>query len=220
MTVRLNRYALSALVVGATTLGLMGCSSDDTPSTATVDAGSTDAGGGDSASPTTGGGPGATLKCDSSGKNAWETYGVSAFVAVNEAIFANVIAEGSASGTTNLGDSFTKIGSGNPASTADDLPTFKGNLAAFLVFAYGGPSEITYTDNKKYTGPQDMVESHKGLGITGAQYDYFVSNIVVPALTKNGVKAGKGGAADPNDVSSCFAPILVDAAFKASIVGQ
>jgi hypothetical protein len=215
MTVRLNRYAFGALVVGAAALGLVGCSSDETSSSATVDSGSGDAGGGDSAS--SGTGPGATLKCDSSGKNAWETYGVSAFVAVNEAIFANVIAEGSASGTTNVGDSFTKIG---PASTADDLPTFKGNLAAFLVYAYGGPGEITYTDNKKYTGPQDMVESHKGLGITGAQYDYFVSNIVVPALTKNGVKAGKGGAADPNDVSSCFAPILVDAAFKASIVGQ
>jgi hypothetical protein len=218
MTVRLNRYAFGALVVGAAALGLVGCSSDETSSSATVDSGSGDAGGGDSAS--SGTGPGATLKCDSSGKNAWETYGVSAFVAVNEAIFANVIAEGSASGTTNVGDSFTKIGSGNPASTADDLPTFKGNLAAFLVYAYGGPGEITYTDNKKYTGPQDMVESHTGLGITGAQYDYFVSNIVVPALTKNGVKAGKGGAADPNDVSSCFAPILVDAAFKASIVGQ
>ena len=219
MTVRINRYAVSALVVGAAALGLMGCSSDDSTTTTTVDSGSSDAGG-DTASPTTGTGPGATLKCDSSGKNAWETYGVSAFVAVNEAIFTNVIAEGSANGTANLGDSFTKIVTGNPASTADDLPTFKGNLAAFLVYAYGGPSEITYTDNKKYTGPQDMVEAHKGLGITSAQYDYFVSNIVVPALTKNGVPAGKGGATDPNDVSTCFAPILVNAAFKASIVGQ
>lgn len=165
-------------------------------------------------------GPGASLKCDSSGKNAWDTYGVNAFVAVNESIFTNVNAESTANGTTNLGTSFTKIGSGTPASTADSAATFKGKLAAFLVYAYGGPSSITYTDNKTYTGPQDMVSAHAGLGITSAQYDYFVSNVVVPALTTNGVPHGTGGASAPDDVSSCFAPILLDAAFKASIVGK
>jgi hypothetical protein len=165
-------------------------------------------------------GPGASLKCDSSGKNAWETYGVNAFVAVNESIFANVGAESTAHGTTNLGDSFTKIGSGTPATTSDPATTFKGKLAAFLVYAYGGPSTITYTDNVSYTGPQNMTAAHVGLGITSAQYDYFIANIVVPALTTNGVPAGAGGASAPNDVSSCFAPILVDAAFKASIVGK
>ena len=223
MTVRLNRFASSAMVVGATALGLLGCSSDETSSTGTTttDAGTkADAGGGDSSAPTTGTGPGATLKCDSSGKNAWETYGVSAFVTVNEAIFANVGAEITANTTTNLGDSFTKIGSGNPASTKDDAATFKGNLAAFLVFAYGGPTSITYTDGKKYQGPQDMVESHTGLNITSSQFDYFVTSIIVPALTKSGVKHGAGGAADPNDVSSCFAPIITSAAFKASVVGH
>ncbi len=165
-------------------------------------------------------GPGASLKCDSSGKNAWDTYGVNAFVAVNEAIFANVGAESTAHGTTNLGNSFSKIGSGTPASTADSAATFKGKLAAFLVYAYGGPASITYTDHVTYTGPQNMTGAHVGLNITSAQYDYFVSNIVVPALTSNGVPAGAGGASAPNDVSSCFAPILVDAAFKASIVGK
>lgn len=162
-------------------------------------------------SPTTKG-PGAALKCTSSGKNAFDTFGAPAFVAVNESIFANVSAEVTASGTTNLGDSFTKIGTGMPAAATDDLPTFKGKLAAFLVYAYGGPASITYTDGKTYTGPQDMVSAHVGLGITSGQYDYFVASVVVPALTSNGVSAA--------DVSSCFAPVVTDAAFKSTIVGH
>lgn len=148
-------------------------------------------------------GPGASLKCTSSQKNAFDTYGAPAFVAVNEKIFELVTAELTANGETNLGGSFAEV---------TDFPTFKGKLAAFLVFAYGGPSSITYTDNKVYQGPQDMSEVHAGMAITDAQYDYFVANIIVPALTDNGVPTG--------DVSSCFAPIIVDAAFKASIVGQ
>jgi hypothetical protein len=174
-------------------------------------------GGDDGASETTG--PGASLKCQSSGKNAFETYGSAGFVAVNEEIFTLVTAEITANGTTNLGDSFGKVGTGVPASASDDLPTFKGKLAAFLVFAYGGPTKITYTDGKTYDGPQDMVEAHTGLGITSAQYDYFVTNIIVPALIGKGVKHGAGTAADPDDVASCFAPIVTNAAFKASIVG-
>jgi hypothetical protein len=157
-------------------------------------------------------GPAAGLKCTSSGKNAWDTYGVNAFVAVNKSIIGNVGTEMKARGTSNLGDSFTKVGSGMPPSTADDGPTFEGNLAAFLVYVYGGPQQITYVDGKMYNGPQDMVEAHTGLGITSAQYDYFVTNIVVPALTKNGVPMG--------DIASCFAPPLLDAGFKSSIVGH
>ena len=158
-------------------------------------------------------GLGTSLKCASNGtKNAFDTYGASAFVAVNEQIFTNVGAEISAHGTANLGDAFTKIGSGNPPSTKDNLAAFKGNLAAFLVFTFGGPSQITYTDNNVYYGPQDMAQSHMGLNITSAQFDYFVSSIVVPALTAKGVPM--------NDISSCFAPPLVDPNFKALIVGQ
>ncbi len=167
-------------------------------------------------------GPGAVLRCQSSasGANAFETYGAAAFVAVNEEIFALVGAEVTVHGPTNLGDSFGKIGSGNPASTTHDAATFKGNLAAFLVFAYGGPTEITYTDGKTYAGEQDMPTAHTGLNITAAQYDYFIANIVVPALINKGVKHGGGTAADPNDISSCFAPVVTDASFKASIVGK
>jgi hypothetical protein len=144
--------------------------------------------------------------------NAYQTYGTNAFVAVNESIFTNVDAEIAAHGTTNLGDSFTKVGSGNPASTTDDLATFKGKLAAFLVLAYGGPSSIVYTDGKTYQGAQDLVAAHTGLNITSDQYDYFITNIVVPALTSNGVSSA--------DVSACFAPVVTNPAFKATIVGH
>ena len=156
-------------------------------------------------------GLGASLAC-AGGQNAFATYGVNAFVAVNEQIFSNVTGELTANGTANLGTAFTKIGTGNPPSTADGLAAFKGNLAAFLVYTYGGPSIITYTDGQTYYGPQDMSQSHAGLGITSSQYDYFLSNVVVPALTAKGVSGG--------DVSACFAPPLLDAGFKASIVGQ
>jgi hypothetical protein len=163
-------------------------------------------------------GPGASLKCQSSGKNAFETYGQAAFFTVNKAIFANVFAEIGANGTTNLGDSFGKIMSGNPVSTTDDAATFEGKLAAFLVYAYGGPEQITYSDGKVYSGVQDMVVAHTGLAITGSQYLYFLSNIVVPALADSGVPAGQGDGID--DVGSCFAPVVASQAFIASVVGH
>lgn len=177
---RMNKTPL--LLVAALTLGATACADDGTTTTK---------------------GPGASLKCTSSQKNAFDTYGAPAFVAVNEKIFELVTAELTANGGTNLGGSFADV---------TDFPTFKGRLAAFLVFAYGGPTTITYTDGKTYDGPQDMAEVHAGMAITSAQYDYFVANIIVPALTGSGVPMG--------DVGSCFAPIVVGAAFKASIVGQ
>jgi hypothetical protein len=90
-----------------------------------------------------------------------------------------------------------------------------------LVWAYGGPNSIVYTDGKTYVGnDEDMVAAHTGLNITSAQYTYFLTNIVVPALTSNGVKNGTGGAASPDDVGTCFAPVLTATAFVASIVGH
>jgi truncated hemoglobin YjbI len=161
----------------------------------------------------TGKGPGTSLRCKSSGKNAWDTFGVDAFVKVNEAIVQKTLAElGGSNGTKNLGTSFTRIGSNDTPAYKDDAATFKGKLAAFLVYAYGGPDSITYTDGKMYTGPQDMAAAHVGMAITNSQYDYFIANMVVPALTDNGVTA--------DDVSTCFAPIVTDATFKASIVGK
>jgi hypothetical protein len=161
----------------------------------------------------TGTGPAASLRCTSSGKNAFDTFGATAFVAVNESIFTNVTNEITAHGATNLGGSFTLIGSGMPVSTTDGAATFKGKLAAFLVYVYGGPDSITYTDNVSYTGNnQSMITAHTGLAITADEYNYFVMNIVVPALTTNGVTTA--------DVSSCFAPAITDATFMASIVGH
>ena len=177
-------YGARLFLIASLSIPLIACGGDD-----------------DAEEPATG--PGASLKCTSSGKNAWETYGATAFVAVNEKIFELVTAELTANGAANVGDSFSAV---------TDFPNFKGRLAAFLVFVYGGPTSIEYTDGKTYDGVQDMRAAHAGMGITSAQYDYFVVNVVVPALTSSGVPMG--------DVSSCFAPPVVDASFKASIVGQ
>jgi hypothetical protein len=158
-------------------------------------------------------GPGAQLLCTSSGKNAWETYGATGFVAVNKAIFANVLAEIGPDGGdagTGLGTSFDNIGSGSVPALDDGAATFEGKLAAFLVYAYGGPSSIKYTDGKTYSGLQDMVKAHMGLGITPSQYLYFVTSDVVPALTSSGVKT--------EDVASCFAPLVLSTTFMQQIV--
>jgi hypothetical protein len=155
---------------------------------------------------------GADLQCGG-GSNAFQTYGAAAFVKVNEAIFANVGNELGANGSANLGNSFAEAGTGNVAATKDDLPTFEGKLAAFLVFAYGGPTSIVYTDNKTYVGNnQDMVTAHTGLHITEDQYDYFVMGVIVPALEQSGVPA--------SDVTACFAPVVTDPSFVDQIVNR
>ena len=154
----------------------------------------------------TGTGPAAHTYCKSSGKNAFDTYGATAFVAVNKSIIAKTLADKSG----NLGNSFSKIGDKSSPAYNADAAAFEGKLAAFLVYAYGGPTSITYTDGKTYNGVQDMKAAHVGMGITSAQYDYFVANQVVPALTDNGVPV--------DDVTSCFAPAVGD--LKGSIVGQ
>ena len=160
----------------------------------------------------TGTGPGSSMLCTSSGKDAWETYGAptsgAAFVKVNESIFTLVLADT----TGKLGGSFAKIGTGNPPSTSHNLAAFKGNLAAFLVFAYGGPSSTKYTDGVTYVANADLKTLHAGLAITADQYNYFITSIVVPALTMNGVTMA--------DVSSCFAPLVTSASVMAEIVGQ
>ena len=95
-------------------------------------------------------GPGAALKC-SSGKNAFDTYGADAFVAVNEEIVRLVFAEygtGTPPNTANLGDSFTKIGTGNPPSTVDGAATFgaaTGALTGLLTCTFGGEAIVGLT---------------------------------------------------------------------------
>jgi hypothetical protein len=125
----------------------------------------------------------------------FEKYGTEAFLAVNDSIIEKSVA----APTSMLGTSFQELAAAGETRVSE----FRANLAAFLVMVYGGPAN--------YEGPS-MEAAHAGLDITSAQYDYFVANVVVPALVDNGVPMA--------DISDCFAPPVTDPAFKASIVGQ
>jgi hypothetical protein len=200
MSTTTTRIALATCLAGVCLAGsvLTGCSSSSGPAV-TQDGGGKDAPSG-----------GAPL-CTSSGKNAFATYGMAAFLTVDAAIFANVGTELNKNGPKNLGDSFSLIGKGKPASTTDDATVFQAKLGAFLVAAYGGPSSIE-VGGTTYSGNIDLVTAHTGLNITSDQYTYFVMSIVVPALTGSGVKS--------EDVMSCFAPVLLASAVEDSVVGH
>jgi truncated hemoglobin YjbI len=122
----------------------------------------------------------------------FDKYGLDAFVAVND----EIITRAAAADTSKLGDSFTKL----DAAGVEELRT---NLAAFLVQVYGGPAN--------YKG-RSMAEAHAGLGITDAQYTFFVTDVIVPALKAKGVS--------DEDIQKGFAPPVLDPAFQASIVGK
>jgi hemoglobin len=126
----------------------------------------------------------------------FDKYGADAFIAVRDSIVAKALA----APTDQLGDSFQSFAG---SATDAQLQRFQDHLAAFLVMVYGGPND--------YTGRQ-MEEAHAGLGITSDQYDYFITEVVVPALSESGVPS--------DDITNCFAPPVTDPAFKASIVGQ
>jgi len=126
----------------------------------------------------------------------FDKYGAAAFLAVRDSIVQKALA----APTDRLGDSFQSFAS---SATEERIGLFQDHLAAFLVMVYGGPAN--------YEG-RSMAEAHAGLGITSDQYDYFVTEVVVPALSENGVPA--------DDISNCFAPPVTDASFKASIVGR
>jgi hypothetical protein len=241
MTRRQNLWGsgLLAFLIGAGGLSLAACGDDDdTPGATAGRAGSAggrsgsggttgSAGGGPGSTGTAGSagsgsgsagaagaagggavGPGAALKCNSSGKNAFETYG-SAFGGVRDTIIAaeqTSKEDGKAefNGTQfDVGLSFNVVGTpGRP-----NLPTLSKNLGDFLVFVYGGPNN--------YQG-RSMVVAHTGLQITDAQYTNFLS-LITSILTS---PVSEGGFAVPlDDVSSCFAPPLLDPGFKATIVG-
>jgi hypothetical protein len=161
--------------------------------------------------------PSSTLPACASGMNAFETYGSAAFVTVTKAIVANTLAEfggsgGAAAGEANLGSAFTNIGNAAAGSDyADDGTAFTGRLAAFISLAYGGPTSTT-VDGVSYDGEIDMKTAHAGMAITSAQYDYFVTNDIVPALTASGVTTA--------DVTACFAPVVTDDTFKNTIINQ
>lgn len=109
-------------------------------------------------------------------------YGAAAFTAVN----ASIISKAVAAPTASVGTSFQGL-------TQQQAMTLTTNLGAFLVVAYGGPNT--------YQG-KSMLAAHQGLNITEAQYDYFVSNVVVPALSENGVPTA--------DIMNCFAPPVTE----------
>jgi len=199
----MNKYIPLAVVALASMVGAVACGSSSSTGSATTSSNSSSSG-------STPAGAGATLKCTSSGKNAFDTYGATAFVTVNENIFKNVFAQlATDAGASGLGDSFGVIGKDGHDSAA----TFEGTLAAFLVYEYGGPTSITYTDGKTYQGAgQNLETEHAGLEITMDQYTYFVDNVIVPALSSAGVPTG--------DIDSCFAPLVLNSAVISAVVGH
>jgi hypothetical protein len=177
---------LCALALATGSTGLAACGGDDDDEAA-IDAGDgTDDGADDGTEPDA-----APVACSS---QMFEKYGQDAFLAVNDAIIAASVA----APTAMVGTSFQDLAAAGEERVAE----FTANLAAFLVFVYGGPNN--------YTGPS-MEDAHEGLNITSEQYDYFVTDIIVPVLTEAGVSE--------DDITDCFAPPVVDPAFKASIVG-
>lgn len=162
--------------------GSAACGDDD----ATDGGGGADAGGGGGADA----GGGATCSAD-----MFDKYGEAAFLAVNQSIIDKSVA----APTSAVGTSFQDLA----AQDAQRVQEFTTNLANFLVQVYGGP--------ENYAGPT-MEQAHEGLNITSEQYDYFITSIVVPALSENGVPQA--------DIENCFAPPVVDPAFKNSIINR
>lgn len=139
--------------------------------------------------------------------NMYAKYKDAGFNAVNASIVANVAAEIKANGSTNLGSSFQNHLL-NPATADETLDTFTSHLDQFLKETYGA------IPNKLINVERNMKAAHAGMKITAAQYDYFVSSIVTPALRINITGTNVG------DITDCFAPVLLDACFKSNIVGQ
>ena len=181
---RLN--LLCALALAAGTAGFAACGGDDDDDAAADSGDDTDDGTDDGTEPDA-----APVNCTA---EMFGKYGQEAFLQVND----DIIAASVAAPTAMLGTTFQDLA----AAGADRVEEFRTNLANFLVFVYGGPNN--------YTGPT-MEEAHEGLNITSEQYDYFVTEIIVPVLVADGVSE--------DDITNCFAPPVVDPAFKASIVG-
>lgn len=120
-------------------------------------------------------------------------YGKSGFTAANQKILENITVVSSIN-PSPIGDTFKGL-------TPTAVARVEANLLDLLIKIYGGP------DN--YKG-EDMTTAHVGLNITSEEYDAFVGMVVVPALQSVGVPAA--------DINNCFAPPMVDAAFKASMV--
>jgi hypothetical protein len=146
----------------------------------TPDAGTGTGGGSAGGSAAAGGSAGGmAMPCSSM---MYGKYGMAAFTAVNNSIITKAVA----APTASVGTTFQGL-------TQQQAATLTTNLGAFLVVAYGGPNA--------YQG-KTMLAAHQGLNITEAQYDYFISNVVVPALSDNGVPTA--------DIMNCFAPPVTE----------
>jgi Bacterial-like globin len=195
-------FGLTLGVVALTAAALAGCSDgntgDTTSSSSASGSGSSSSSSGAGGEGGGGGGGGAgggpPAACS---QEMYAKYGDAGFTAVNNKIIEKTVAITNMS-PSPIGDSF-KPTIADPAKAA----AFTASLAAFLIQAYGGP--------KNYTG-KTMELAHVGMAITSAQYDYFIANAVVPALQEAGV--------DAKDISDCFAPVVVDPAFKNSIIDK
>lgn len=175
-------FRVLAVAAVVTTAGVVGCGSDKTtklPTAATACVPATES---DFANSAFTGVP----ACSS---QMYAKYQDAGFKAVNSAIGKLALS----ADTSKLGDSFqTKIA----AADANRQAEFSAHLLQFLEAAYGSTTP--------YTGPT-MTASHAKLEITRAQYDYFLTDVVVPAL--------KSVITDPNnqtDIGACFAPVLMD----------
>lgn len=138
------------------------------------------------------GGDDAAIACT---RQMYDTYGQAAFEAVVDRILVN-IGTVSAMNPSPIGDSFKGL---SPAQVA----AVENDLLDFLVFVYGGPNN--------YEG-RTMEAAHAGLNITQAEYDAFLSMVIVPALADAGVPT--------EHITQCFAPPVTDPEFVASIVGR
>ena len=115
-------------------------------------------------------------------------YGEPAFLKVTHDLIALAAAD------PKVGQYF--VGLNTPAKVAN----FEDGLSKFLIMVYGGPNN--------YKG-KDMVTVHTGMKIASDDYDYFIG-LIVKVLTQDGVAEA--------DINACFAPPVVDPAFKATIV--
>ena len=200
-------HHIASVAIGAASMAaLVACSSSDTKTTSsatsTATASSSGGGAGQGGAGQGGSGQGGMGQGGHGGgapkacsTMMFDKYGAAAFLKVRDSIVTKALA----APVDKIGPSFQALAMKPPA----DVDAFKQNLADFLVMVYGGPNN--------YKGA-DMKTAHKGLAITADQYDYFIGQVVVPALIENGVES--------NDIATCFAAPVTDAAFKASIVGQ
>ncbi len=125
----------------------------------------------------------------------FDKYGLAAMLAVNDRVIERAVA----APTARIGTTFQTLAASPPSR----VEAFRAGLGNFLVFLYGGPN--------LYTG-RSMEKAHLGLNVSSPQYDYFVLDVIVPALADVGVSQ--------TDIVDCFVPVLVNPELKASIINR